>query len=388
MAALRILVMLSLYIMTATVGHAADAPALQHGLNLSSWLANAPRQPLYARDFAHIKQAGFDHVRLPFNPAYYGFALSPNGGAAARVDFIGLDRTVSMAEQYQLPVIIDIHPDGAFMDTLERHVWAEKDFIDLWKTIAERYKNHGSGQVIFELLNEPQYYKSEGLWNKLAARTVAAIRAISPDRIIIIGAPHGSEIDALPFLQTGNDSHIIYAFHFYEPYLITHQGIHMGFEEKMIRYFRKLPYPSSLATGNAKEYAPTAPDAEKAQNELQEYKATPWDAEHVATRIHAAQQWATQHHVRILCGEFGVLRNHIDPDSRYRWIRDARSAMDTDGIGWELWDYTDLFGIAPPVEPSSPDPVDGSVRMSDSENGSRQFEPQALSALGLRTAAQ
>jgi endoglucanase len=383
MALLRFLVLGAMLLALPGAALAQQMPELHRGLNLSSWLANAPRQPLFARDFAQIKQAGFDHVRLPFNPEYVGFKLSSSGGDASQVHFIALDRAIALAEQYGLPVILDMHPSGEFVDTLENHAGAEKAFVELWKTIAERYKGHSSSALLFELLNEPQYYKAEARWSRLSARLVATIRAVSPDRILIIGAPHGSEIDGLPYLQTGNDPRLIYAFHFYEPYLVTHQGIHMGFEGKMIRYFRNMPYPSSLAVRKAADYAPTAPNPALAQNELWDYVRTPWNGAHIAERIDVAKAWAALHRVRILCGEFGVLRNHIDAESRYRWIADARKAMDADSIGWELWDYADLFGIAAPVGATSTDPVDGSVRLNDPEHGSRAFEPAALTALGL-----
>ena len=383
MVLLRSLLLCALILASVSAVQAEEMPALHRGLNLSSWLANAPRQPLFARDFALIKQAGFDHVRLPFNPEYVGFKLSEDGKAATQIDFVALDRAIALAEQYGLPVILDMHPGGDFVDTLENQTRMEKSFMNLWQQIAERYKGHSSAALIFELLNEPQYYKAELRWNRLYTRLVATIRAISPDRIIIIGAPHGSDIDALQDLQTSDDPRLIYAFHFYEPYLVTHQGIHMGFEKKMIRYFRSMPYPSALATQGADVYAPTAPKPAQAQSELEEYVKTPWDAAHIAARIEIAKDWAALHHVRVLCGEFGVLRNHIDAVSRYRWIADARAALDADNIGWELWDYADLFGIAAPVGATSTDPVDGSVRLVDPEHSSRVFEPAALTALGL-----
>jgi len=365
-------------------GNVENIPTLHRGLNLSSWLANAPRQPLYARDFAQIRQAGFDHLRLPFNPEYVGYKLSPEANPT-QIDFTALDRAVALGEQYGLPVILDLHPSSEFIETLERHSWAEFQFIELWKVIAQRYQSHSSAALIFELLNEPQYYKSEELWTKLSASTIAAIRMISSDRLIIVGAPHGSDIEGLSYLQPTNDPRLIYAFHFYEPYIITHQGIHMGFEKKAIRYFRGVPYPSTLATESASHYAPDAPDLPLAGRELSEYRSAPWNPAHIKSRIDVARDWAAQHRVKILCGEWGVLRNHIDTGSRYRWITDTHAALESDGIGWELWDYADLFGITSPVGPTTTDSVDGSVRLIDPEKGSRSFEPDALAALGLRT---
>ena len=115
-----ICVLLSLTSQTASAQVNTAAPELHRGLNLSSWLANAPRQPLFARDFDQIKRAGFDHIRLPFNPTYYGFHLSSDGPTTASLDFTALDRALAMADQVGLPVIIDLHPGGDFLDTLER----------------------------------------------------------------------------------------------------------------------------------------------------------------------------------------------------------------------------------------------------------------------------
>jgi endoglucanase len=362
---------------------AQETLPLHRGLNLSSWLANAKRQPFFARDFAQIKEAGFDHVRLPFDPEYYGFKFSSKSGNADQIDFIALDRAIALAEQYDLPIILDIHPGDDFMKTLERHSWAENEFVDLWKVLAERYKSHPSSVLIFEILNEPQYYKTENLWNKLASRTRNAIRKISPDRVIVIDAPHGADVEALNFLQPEFDQHIIYAFHFYEPTLVTHQGIHIGFEDKMIRYFRSLPYPSSLATKTASFYAPSAPHQAQAQQELQDYIDAPWDAAHIASRIKIAKDWSDHYHVRLLCGEFGVLRNHIDSMSRYRWVNDTRSALDANAIGWELYDYSDIFGITTLTGATHTDPVDGAITLDDPDQGRRVFEPRALAALGM-----
>ena len=57
--------LLIIFIFTAQIANAAE---LQKGINLSSWLANASRQPLYEQDFKLIKDAGFDNIRLPVAP--------------------------------------------------------------------------------------------------------------------------------------------------------------------------------------------------------------------------------------------------------------------------------------------------------------------------------
>ena len=84
--------------------------------------------------------------------------------------------------------------------------------------------------------------------------------------------------------------------------------------------------------------------------------------------------WARARGVRVFCNEFGVIRQHVDAASRYRCITDVRSALQANGIGWTLWDYSDIFGItAQSAQPG--------------RYGTRTLEPAALLALGLKGSA-
>ncbi len=359
----------------------AKGPALHRGLNLSNWLANAERQPMTERDFAQIAGAGFDHIRLPVNPELLGFHLDQKPGS---LDLKAVDAALAMAVKYHLAVILDIHPSGTFMDKLEKNASAEENFIGLWDVLARHYdeKNYPPSQLSFELLNEPHYYPAEKHYAEFMQNLMNAIRQSSPQRLIVIGAPHGSSLDGLLSMQPLLDPNIIYDFHFYEPYMVTHQGIHRGFEKKMLRYFHDVPYPASKVDHEADFYAADAPSQGQAEKELRDYVQDGWSSEVVAGRIVLASHWATEHHMRVMCGEFGALRNHIDAPSRYRWIADTRKALDANGIGWDLWDYADLMGIVQlQGDVSTPDPVDGSIRLNDVTKGSRVFEPEALQAL-------
>ncbi len=362
----------------------AEALQLHKGINLSSWLANAQRQPLYERDFAQIKHAGFDNVRLPITPERLGFALDKNAPIDRPLDAAALDNAVILATHNGLAVVIDVHPDAAFMKTLEQESWAEQQFIHLWIAIAKHYKGYPAKTVAFELLNEPQYYGSESRYHAFLQTLVASIRKEDSTRWIIAGAPHGSSIEGLQGMVPLSDDHILYDFHFYEPYIVTHQGIGHGFETKMIRYFRDVPYPALLVNQDSVLYAPNASDPAQAKSELEAYVNAQWNAPHIADRVRQARQWADKYNVPVICGEFGVLRNHIKPESRYRWIADTRTALEANNIGWQLWDYTDMFGIAALVGETQTDPVDGSVKFIHPEAGFRLIELQALKALGLQ----
>ena len=54
-------------------------------------------------------------------------------------------------------------------------------------------------------------------------------------------------------------------------------------------------------------------------------------------------------------------------------MTDVRGALEAQGLGWTLWDYSDIFGITD----AAPVPPRGSLR---------KIEPAALQALGLDAA--
>ena len=45
----------------------------------------------------------------------------------------------------------------------------------------------------------------------------------------------------------------------------------------------------------------------------------------------------------VLAGPLG--REDADENSRNAWIRDVRTALEADGIGWAMWDYRGSFGV-------------------------------------------
>ena len=368
---------------TTPLAH-AQIPPLMRGINLSNWLGNAMRQDVTDNDLDQIKKAGFDHVRLPVDPEQFGIRLDNNSDSPGAA-FKPVDAAIKQITSHGLIVILDIHPQDSFRDDIENGGSVENRFADFWSNLASHYKNVSSSMLVFELLNEPQYYRSEESYNTLVKNTITAIRQNDKTRTIIIGAPRGSAIEGLSQLRIINDPNILYSFHFYEPYMITHQGIHMGFENLMLRYFQNLPYPANRATQDAKYYAPNASNQKQAANELQAYRNEGWDARHIAARIKVAADWARKNGVKLYCGEFGVLRNHIDADSRYRWINDTRTALENNNIAWSLWDYSDLFGIVSFQGATRTDSVDGSIRFAQSAQGAHSIEAAARAALGLNS---
>ena len=374
----------ALFLFAAISGaRAADAPppTLKHGINLSYWFTENGRQPMVARDFDQIRAAGFDHVRIPINPESLGFSLYDGESGRVLFDFSGLDIAAGMARDHGLSVIIDIRPSDGLMLQIEQDPRAGAALIALWQRIADHFSPYSTATIVFELLDEPRFKTAGSQYRTLIADVVAAVRQVAPKTTLIVDLPKSATLDGFDDFVQLSDDNTLYAFHFYEPVIITHQGMKgppaWG---RALRYFRGLPYPSQ-AVNAATNYAPDAGDTDEVKKEVSDYMLANWDAGHIAGRIKMAADWAQANHRRVICTEFGVARRVIDPASRYQWIADTRKALEANNIGWALWDYADLFGITKLTGDTVKEPGDGVLRLVDPNTGARDIEPEAVKAL-------
>ena len=356
-------------------------PSLKHGVSLSNWFTDSGREPLVARDFDQIKAAGFDHVRIPVNPESLGFSLYDGESGRVLFDFSSLDAAIGMARDHGLSAILDIRPSEGLMAQIEQDPRAEVGLITLWQHIAEHYKPYSTSTIVFELLDEPRFKGAGSQYRMLIGDVVTAIRQVAPKNTLIVDLPKSATLEGFDdFVQLADDN-TVYAFHFYEPYIVTHQGLKAppAFG-RSLRYFRGVPYPSQGVKA-ATNYAPDAGDTDEVKKELGDYTMAGWDAGHIAGRIKMAADWAAANHQRVICTEFGVARRFTDPASRYQWIADTRKALEANNIGWTLWDYTDAFGVTKLTGDTIKEPGDGVIHLADPNTGTRDFEPEAMKAL-------
>ena len=95
------------------------------------------RAPAVVRPrFREIRQVGFDHVRLPVSPEEMGFRLAEDSPGMAAADFRPVDKAIAMANNNRLVVILDIHPHGPFVQSVQDNAWAEQQFIDMWVALG------------------------------------------------------------------------------------------------------------------------------------------------------------------------------------------------------------------------------------------------------------
>lgn len=363
---------------------ASERPPLARGVNLSHWLTHWGRQPIRPVDMELIRSAGFDHVRVPFNPEYLGWQFADSDPEVPMPEIEKLDDAVRWGTRAGLTVLIDVHPSDEAHHAFEFDASARAALLDLWRFLARRYADVPPDALVFELLNEPHFYeRGPEEWNAFQGEMVAAVRELAPERELILTGPFGSSIEGLEEVQPISDDKVRYAFHFYEPYLLTHLGaVWEPFASGAYMMLENLPYPADSEAVNEIRILPGARRRD-ALSAIRRYATESWDAGKIEARIREAAAWAQEHGVEIVCTEFGLIRHAPhSTGSRYRYLRDLRKAFETHGIGWTVFDFADIFGIAYGVGDVE-QVADGGVLMNDPITGRRELDPVAMEALGM-----
>src|SRR5580658_7018312 len=320
---------------------------LRHGINISAWFAQVYDTRGYtkehfqnwttAEDVALIKSMGFDHVRLSVNPQPLMVSHKPDEIPAEYLGY--LDAAVKMILDRGLAVVIDLHPDSDFKARLAKEDSFVQEFADFWRVLARHYLTWDAERVSFEILNEPEF-SDRYRWSGVQAKLAAAIREGAPRHTMIATGARWSDDDDLVFIEPLRDPNVIYNFHFYEPHIFTHQGANWG--AYFWHWVKGLHYPSSPES--AAKVAAGVPDAVDRLAVIR-YGQEHWDAARIDAEIAQVAEWARQHGVPVVCNEFGVYREYADPRDREAWIHDVRTALERQGMGWTLWDYSGSFGV-------------------------------------------
>jgi len=322
------------------------ATHLRHGINASEWFAQNPgnynpeRLATYTdvNDIALIKQLGFDHIRLSIDPEPL---IQPLMWHSQDQHFLtALDQIVSASESQGLAVIIDIHPEPGYKRRV-REEWGFADkFADLWRALALHFGNSDPNLIFFEIMNEPEDQDAYQ-WMGIQAHLVAAIRSVAPQSTIIVSGARWSDVDQLLLLEPLADPNLIYNFHFYTPHQFTHQGA--SWSSNIEAHLTKgVHYPSKPEDAAAlRDGVPTPLE----KYEITKYAFDNWNAARIASELDIAAQWAKDRHVPLTCNEIGAYRRYSNPDERATWIRDTRTILEKDGIGWTMWDYRGGFGV-------------------------------------------
>ncbi|QGY43648.1 cellulase family glycosylhydrolase [Maribellus comscasis] len=181
-------------------------------------------------DIQYIKSTGVNSIRIPFHyklftdEDYMGLTVNQDG-------FQRIDSLIEWCRESELYLILDMHdaPGGQTGDNIDDsygYPWllvSEKSqelFVDIWKRIAEHYKDE---PVIlgYDLLNEPiaTYFKEdEAMLNSklepLYIKAVKAIREVDTNHIVLLGGAQWNSNFSV-FTDSKFDDKLMYTCHRY-----------------------------------------------------------------------------------------------------------------------------------------------------------------------------
>jgi len=331
--------------LTSCSERAIDIPTahINRGINISGAL-EAPTEGEWGVVieewfFEEIAEKGFKSVRIPVRFSAYVDSAPPYTLDPQLLNRV--DQLVEWAFEQNLTVIIDVHN---FRELLDRPDENKQEFYAIWDQLTVRFEDYGS-ELIFELLNEPEGQLTVESWNAIQLEAVRRIREIDLDRwIMITGYPWGLS-QSLDNIQLPEETErIIATFHFYEPYLFTHQGAPWLGEEYQTTGIT-WPGPPSEPIEPV-EAAKENPDFARwfEQYNTLPYLFNPAGPKPIKNRLKQARDWSFKTGIPVVMGEFGTYEI-IDTPSRRRWTRFVKEQADEYGISWIFWDFAGTFGI-------------------------------------------
>lgn len=325
-----------------TIGSPTDFKIFK-GTNIAHWLSQSKRLGaerdsfFQEKDVLVLKEMGFDHLRLPVDEEQ----LWEENGSRHADAFKLLTNCLDWCQKHQLKVIVDLHILRSHHFNADvKPLWTDpkeqEKFYKLWVDLSSSLHKYPVSDVAYELMNEAVASNPEQ-WNNLLANAVKTIRALEPERIIVIGSNLWQSAKTFDVLKVPDDKNLILSFHFYEPFLLTHyQASWTGLKN----YTGPVHYPGELLTRlefdslstDQQDLAKDFVGKEKNRNTLEEMMQLP---------IQKSKDLGLQ----LYCGEYGIIANAPDADM-IRWYNDMISIFNKNGIASANWNYkSDQFGL-------------------------------------------
>lgn len=236
-----------------------------------------------------------------------------------------VDTILPLCKKHKIGVILSLAdvPDresAVFWKKNTNEVYV--DYIaSVWQALSKKYKN--KAMIIgYDILNEPTYWRGDNSswFEKIVPQSINAIRLIDSDITLVIEAGPGMQSIGFKYMNIIQDKNLIYSFHHYAPLTYTHQGIKKNLSTK-----GKLTYPGQLKMFNRSLPAH-------------------WNKQELKDSMEEAIKFQKKHGVRILVGEFGVLRW---APGREKWIKDSIEIFEQYGWDWCFHSYGGWNGWNP-----------------------------------------
>jgi endoglucanase len=299
---------------------------MQHyGFNFQwmvSWSPHKKPEPPDEKALDFLARFGFNFVRIPVDYRFWTQDFDyfhPDESV-----FKHIDRYLEACRSRGIHMSLNLHRAPGYCtnrNDLERHnLWldqvAQDALVFLWETFACKYLDVPVQFLSFNLINEPPAPGRHGMRRKnhaaLVRRAVAAIRAIDPDREIVVDGLGGGYL-ATPELAGLDLTHSARGYH---PMPVSH-------------------HQASWWSDHLRAPSPEYPGLK--------WQGRRWDRATLRDSYKAWREMETRG-TRILIGEFGCF-NRTPNGIAMRWLADLLSVYREFGWGYALWHFKGPFGI-------------------------------------------
>lgn len=275
------------------MGNALEAPNEgEWGYSIEAW------------HFARIRSAGFDTIRLP---VFWSGHMDTQDGRLDPAFLARTDEVINAALAADLNILLDVHHFTELMEHPEENM---ERFRSLWRQLATHYRDLPD-RVAFEVLNEPNGALRGALMREAQASAVEIIRAVNPERVIVLGGENWSNVETLGTNLASDDPNVIYTFHYYDPFDFTHQKAEW-----------------------------TGPDGPK---ERRGWGAAA-DRDALKRDMQSVRDFVTRTGRAVFLGEFGAYEKAPIQD-RLRYTGAVRLEAESVGLGWCVWNFASGFPI-------------------------------------------
>jgi endoglucanase len=333
------------------------------------------RKTVGKAELQKLKDSGLDFVRIPIDPA--PFLVGETQALGDRL-FGEVAASVDLAESVGLKVIVDAHfiPKGPARTIGTDEVLADpklfESYLDFIRKLASRIKDRDPAQIALELFNEPTIDcedKGTNDWPAMLKQSFAAARASATNLTLILSGACWGSAEGLMKLKASDypDDNLIWSFHSYDPFIITHQGASWTGDVSPLVY--GLPFPLHGVSKDELDKTMTAIRKRiKTEAKLLRVNGiTAFFKEEVAKidteeELNAVMdkpfdevaKWAKDNKVdpsNIILGEFGIIRQEynnpvvIDSKTRAAFYKSQIERAEKHGFSWSMWGYGGAFGI-------------------------------------------
>jgi hypothetical protein len=286
-------------------------------------------------------------------------------------------KTIDLIHKAGLKVIVDFHAIPSDVRTVgTNQILADDALFNRYIAVVGRLGRALSGTdpatTAFEPFNEPVVDCDPTLfpkWPAMLGQLHAVARKAAPNHTLILTGACWSSAYGLGKVDPAAiaDDNVIWTFHSYDPYFLTHQGA--DWTGDSMSYVEGLPYPPDLMGEKAFQ------ERLAAIRQTIQTKAPPERREELITGLNEmadgvttyakvlaalndpfdrAEAWGKANNIppeRILLGEFGMIRQEdkkefrMPPAWRAAYLKDMTDAARKHGFPWAVWSWGGAFGI-------------------------------------------